>query len=143
MPSLMDDFFSFFFFRLISERSISNARSCANYQQLFLGTFSLLFHGLGLLTRVCSSTQLWTDQTFLEPSRGFSQAMKSCVYADSSPCTLHFTEKDAIYRRSDNSITKSFGVLFQTTQIQQPANDWNNKMIAAEAVIVNDSSSLV
>ncbi|GIY30185.1 hypothetical protein CDAR_379111 [Caerostris darwini] len=85
------------FFRLISERPISNARSCASYQQLFLGTFSLLFRGL--LTRVCSSTQLWTNQTLLEPSRGFSQATKSCVYADSSPCTPTHRERRHLQKR--------------------------------------------
>ncbi|GIZ02594.1 hypothetical protein CEXT_683411 [Caerostris extrusa] len=35
------------------------------------------------------------DQTFLGPSRGLSQAMKSCIYADSFPCTTLDRDKSA------------------------------------------------
>ncbi|GIY46197.1 hypothetical protein CDAR_26711 [Caerostris darwini] len=38
-------------------------------------------------------------------------------------------------------LTKSLGGFSQTKQMQRPADDWNNKITAAETVIVKDPSS--
>ncbi|GIY29920.1 hypothetical protein CDAR_509851 [Caerostris darwini] len=105
--------------------------------------FSVLFRGL--LIRVCSSTQLWTDQLFLEPSRCLSQAMNSCMYADSCSRTLlHREKREPLTGEGDwDFITKSSEKLSQTKQMRRPADNGNNKTIAAETVAVKDSSVLM
>ncbi|GIX79660.1 hypothetical protein CDAR_583031 [Caerostris darwini] len=80
-----------------------------------------------------------------EKKRGDSKAiMKACIsivagYGNASSRTLFHRGKGAIHKR--HFITKSSGELSQTKQIQRPADDWNNKIIATETVPVKDSTS--
>ncbi|GIX83060.1 hypothetical protein CEXT_448381 [Caerostris extrusa] len=87
------------------------------------------------------------DRTFLEPSRGLSEAVECCIYADSSTCTTLHRDKSATYSRGDRDFITKSSEKFSATKTNRaacerdkPADNWNNKIISAETVIVNDSS---